>query len=311
MRIIVNGQQAFGKACLEAMLDRGDDVVAVYCAPDKEGKPVDPIKEFALEKNLTLIQPPNYKDAEVLDEMRALNADLMVMAFMIIFVPEEARDIPTHGSICFHPSMLPKHRGPSSINWPIIGGATETGISIFWPDDGLDEGFILHQDRVEIGPDDTLGTIYFGKIFERGVEMMLEAVDMVAAGDPPKIPQNEDEATYESWCKKADAEIDWSKPAAEVYNLIRGTNPQPGAWTLHNGNELKIFDCAKVEAPGDIKGAPGEVTDVGDDGFIVAAGGGSIKVMRVRPHDGKKIQAAEFVESSGLATGDVLGGISV
>ncbi|MEE8352655.1 MAG: formyltransferase family protein, partial [Rhodospirillales bacterium] len=162
MRIIVNGQQAFGKACLEAMLDRGDDVVAVYCAPDKEGKPVDPIKEFALEKNLTLIQPPNYKDAEVLDEMRALNADLMVMAFMIIFVPEEARDIPTHGSICFHPSMLPKHRGPSSINWPIIGGATETGISIFWPDDGLDEGFILHQDRVEIGPDDTLGTIYFG-----------------------------------------------------------------------------------------------------------------------------------------------------
>jgi len=311
MRIIVNGQQAFGKACLEAMLDRGDDVVAVYCAPDKEGKPVDPIKEFALEKNLTLIQPPNYKDAEVLDEMRALNADLMVMAFMIIFVPEEARDIPTHGSICFHPSMLPKHRGPSSINWPIIGGATETGISIFWPDDGLDEGFILHQDRVEIGPDDTLGTIYFGKIFERGVEMMLEAVDMVAAGDPPKIPQNEDQATYESWCKKADAEIDWSKPAAEVYNLIRGTNPQPGAWTLHNGNELKIFDCAKVEAPGDIKSAPGEVTDVGDDGFIVAAGGGGIKVMRVRPHDGKKIQAAEFVESSGLATGDVLGGISV
>jgi len=311
MRIIVNGQQAFGKACLEAMLDRGDDVVAVYCAPDKEGKPVDPIKEFALEKNLTLIQPPNYKDAEVLDEMRALNADLMVMAFMIIFVPEEARDIPTHGSICFHPSMLPKHRGPSSINWPIIGGATETGISIFWPDDGLDEGFILHQDRVEIGPDDTLGTIYFGKIFERGVEMMLEAVDMVAAGDPPKIPQNEDQATYESWCKKADAEIDWSKPAAEVYNLIRGTNPQPGAWTLHNGNELKIFDCAKVEAPGDIKSAPGEVTDVGDDGFIVAAGGGGIKVMRVRPHDGKKIQAAEFVESSGLATGDVLGGASV
>ena len=310
MRIIVNGQQAFGKACLEAMLDRGDDVVAVYCAPDKDGKPVDPIKEFAVEKGLNLIQPPNYKDKEVLDEMRALNADLMVMAFMIIFVPEEARDIPTHGSICFHPSLLPKHRGPSSINWPIMGGATKTGLSIFWPDDGLDEGDILLQKEIDVGPDDTLGTIYFDKIFPLGVEAVLEAVDLVGAGDPPHIKQNEDEATYESWCKKADAEIDWSKSVDEVYNLIRGTNPQPGAWTLHNGNELKIFDCAKVDAPGDGNAQPGEITDIGDDGFTVAASGGGIKVMRVRPHDAKKIQAAEFIESSGLAAGDVLGGAS-
>ncbi len=242
----------------------------------------------------------------MLEEMRALNADLMVMAFMIIFVPEEARDIPTHGSICFHPSLLPKHRGPSSINWPIMGGATKTGLSIFWPDDGLDEGDILLQKEVDVGPDDTLGTIYFDKIFPLGVQAVLEAVDLVGAGDPPHIKQNEDEATYESWCKKADAEIDWSKPVDEVYNLIRGTNPQPGAWTLHNGNELKIFDCAKVDGDG----APGEVTDIGDDGFTVAANGGAIRVERVRPADGKKIQAAEFIESSGLATGDVLGGAS-
>ena len=185
MRIIVNGQQAFGKACLEAMLDRGDDVVAVYCAPDKEGKPVDPIKEFALEKGLNLIQPPNYTDAEVLDEMRALNADLMVMAFMIIFVPEEARDIPTNGSICFHPSLLPKHRGPSSINWPIMAGATKTGLSIFWPDDGMDEGDILLQKEIDIGPDDTLGTVDFEKVFPLGVEVVLEAVDLVTAVEPP------------------------------------------------------------------------------------------------------------------------------
>ncbi|MCK4867363.1 MAG: methionyl-tRNA formyltransferase, partial [Alphaproteobacteria bacterium] len=124
MRIIVNGQQAFGKASLEAILDKGEDeVVAVYTAPDKDGRPVDPIKEFALERGVPVVQPVNYKDKEVLDEMRALNADLMVMAFMIIFVPEEARDIPTHGSICFHPSLLPLHRGPSSINWPIMWGA--------------------------------------------------------------------------------------------------------------------------------------------------------------------------------------------
>jgi methionyl-tRNA formyltransferase len=304
MRIIVNGQQAFGKACLEAMVDRGDDVVAVYCAPDKEGRPADPVKDFALEKDLHLIQPANYKDSDTLDEMRALNADLMVMAFMIIFVPEEARDIPTHGSICFHPSLLPKHRGPSSINWPIIGGATKTGLSIFWPDDGLDEGDILLQKDVDIGPDDTLGTVYFEKIFSLGVEAVLEAVDLVKAGEAPHIKQDEAEATYESWCKKADVEIDWSKPVDEVYNLIRGANPQPGAWTLFGGNELKIFDCAKVDADG----SPGEVLDVADDSFTVGTLGGGIQIKRVRPHDDKKIQAAEFIENSSLAVGDVLGG---
>jgi len=304
MRIIVNGQQAFGKACLEAMVDRGDDVVAVYCAPDKEGRPADPVKDYALEKDLHLIQPANYKDSDILDEMRALNADLMVMAFMIIFVPEEARDIPTHGSICFHPSLLPKHRGPSSINWPIIGGATKTGLSIFWPDDGLDEGDILLQKDVDIGPDDTLGTVYFEKIFSLGVEAVLEAVDLVKAGEAPHIKQDEAEATYESWCKKADVEIDWSKPVDEVYNLIRGANPQPGAWTLFGGNELKIFDCAKVDADG----SPGEVLDVADDSFTVGTLGGGIQIKRVRPHDDKKIQAAEFIENSSLAVGDVLGG---
>lgn len=305
MRIIVNGQQAFGKACLEAMLERGDDIVAVYCAPDKEGKPADPVKEFALEKGLTLIQPPNYKDQEVLDEMRALNADLMVMAFMIIFVPEAARDIPTHGSICFHPSLLPKHRGPSSINWPIMAGATKTGLTIFWPDDGLDEGDILLQKEVDVGPDDTLGSIYFDKIFPLGVETVLEAVDLVKAGDPPHIKQNEDDATYESWCKKEHAEIDWAKPVDEVYNLIRGTNPQPGAWTVHDGKELKIFDCAKVAG---VSGQPGEVTDVSDDGFTVATNGGGIQVQRVRPPDSGKIPAAEYAGLGGLAAGAVLGG---
>ncbi len=304
MRIIVNGQQAFGKACLEAMLERGDDIVAVYCAPDKEGKPVDPVKDFALEKGLTLIQPPNYKDSDVLDEMRALNADLMVMAFMIIFVPEDARDIPTHGSICFHPSLLPKHRGPSSINWPIMAGATKTGLTIFWPDDGLDEGDILLQKEIDVGPDDTLGSVYFDKVFPLGVETVLEAVDLVKAGDPPHIKQNDADATYESWCKKEHAEIDWAKPVDEVYNLIRGTNPQPGAWTVHDGKELKIFDCAKVA---DVSGQPGEVTDVSDDGFTVATNGGGIQVQRVRPPDSGKIPAAEYVGLSGLAAGAVLG----
>ena len=309
MRIIVNGQQAFGKAVLEALLERQkaggpDEVVAVFCAPDKEGRPADPIKEAALEHGVPLYQPKSYKDEETLAQMRALEPDLMAMAYVIIFVPEAARDIPTHGSICFHPSLLPLHRGPSSINWPIIGGATKTGLTIFYPDDGLDEGDILLQKEVEIGPDDTLGTVYFQKIFQLGVDSMLESIDLIRSGKPPRIQQDESQATYESWCKKADAEIDWSKPAAEVYNLIRGTNPQPGAWTSHAGQTLQVFDSARDDSA---SGAPGEIVAIDDEGFTVAAEGGGIKVKRVRPEGSGKLAAADFVGSSGLAVGSKLG----
>lgn len=304
MRIIVNGQQAFGKAVLEAMLERGDEVVGVFCAPDKEGRPLDPIKEFALAKQLPLFQPASYKDPATLEQIKALEPDLCVMAYVIIFIPEAARSIPTHGSICFHPSLLPLHRGPSSINWPIIGGASKTGLSVFYPNDGLDEGDILLQKEVEVTEDDTLGSVYFDKIFQLGVQAMLESVDLIKAGNPPRIKQDESKATYESWCKKTDAQIDWSKPLAQVHNLIRGTNPQPGAWTTRDGEKLDIFDVAKVPGPG---GAPGEVTAVSDQGFTVSTGDGQILVKRVRPAGAGKLSGGEYAVASGLSIGTRLG----
>jgi len=304
MRIIVNGQQAFGKAVLEALLERGENVVAVYCAPDRAGRPPDPIKECALEKGVPVYQPTSYKDPETLARMRALEPDLCLMAYVTIFVPEEARGIPTHGSLCFHPSLLPRHRGPSSINWPIMWGETKTGLTVFYPNDGLDEGDILLQKEVDIGPDDTLGSLYFDKIFPLGVRAMLEAVDLMRAGKPPRIPQDHSKATYESWCKREDAEIDWRKPADEVYNLIRGTNPQPGAWTTFRGRTVQVYDCAKLAGGA---GAPGEVTEVGEAGVTVAAGGGRILVTRVRPQGEGKIPAAEFAAKAGLSPGDRLG----
>jgi methionyl-tRNA formyltransferase len=309
MRIIVNGQQAFGNAVLEALLQRqadgsGDEVVAVFCAPDKEGRPADPIKEAALEHGVPLYQPASYKSEETLDQLRALKPDLMAMAYVIIFVPEAARDIPTHGSICFHPSLLPLHRGPSSINWPIIWGESKTGLTVFYPNDGLDEGDILLQKEVTIEPDDTLGTVYFQKIFQLGVDAMLESVELIKAGKAPRIKQDDSKATYESWCRKAEAEIDWSRPAAEVYNLIRGTNPQPGAWTRHEGQELQIFDSARLDGGG---GQPGEVMSITGAGFTVAAKDGQIEVKRVRPAGGGKVAAGDYVTASRLKLGDRLG----
>jgi len=141
MRLIVMGQQAFGKDVLAKILAAGkDEVVAVYCEPDREGRPVDPIKEFALEQGLPVHQPADFDARDALDTLASCNADLMVMAFVNVFVPEAARDTPRMGSICFHPSLLPLHRGPSAVNWPIIMGSTKSGYSWFYPSDGLDEG---------------------------------------------------------------------------------------------------------------------------------------------------------------------------
>ena len=303
MRLIVHGQQAYGKSVLEAILDKGvDEVVAVYCAPDKEGRPLDPIKELALEKGLPVFQPASYKNAGVWEQLASHESDLCVMAYVLLFVPEEALNVPKYGSIQYHPSLLPWHKGPSSINWPIIMGKEKTGLSIFWPDNGLDTGPILLQKEVEIGPDDTLGSVYFNKLYPLGVEAMMESIELVRDGHAPREAQDPDDGSYEGWCRKDDVEIDWSKPAAEVYNLIRGANPQPAAWTRYKGAEIKVFDSAKVDASGE----PGQVIALDDGGVVVATANGAIRISKLRA-DGGKITASEYAASAGLVVGDRLG----
>ena len=304
MRLIVMGQQAFGKDVLAKLIEAGtDDVVAVYCEPDREGKPVDPIKEFALEQGLPVHQPANFGDAAALETLAGFDADLMVMAFVNVFVPEAARDTPKMGSICFHPSLLPLHRGPSAVNWPIIMGSDKSGFSWFYPTDGLDEGDSLMQWECEIGPDDTVIDLYFKKIYPVAVDSVLQVCDLFRSGNPPHIVPNEADATYERRCTKKHARIDWNKPVAQVYNLIRGTNPAPGAWTTHGGSELGVFDSARV--PGD--GISGRVMEVSDDGVTVQCVGGRIQIKRVRPAGEGKVAASEWAASAGIAKGDTLG----
>ena len=304
MRIIVNGQQAFGKAVLERLLERGENVVGVYCAPDVAGRAIDPLKEYALTQNLPLFQPKSFRKPEVWEHMRSLQPDVGIMAYVTLFVPEEALNIPTHGTFQYHPSLLPDHKGPSSINWPIIFGKKQTGLSIFWPDNGLDTGPILLQKRVDISPDDTLGRLYFNQLFPMGVDAMLEALDRVKTGTAPKQPQDPEAGSYEGWCKHEDAEISWQQPGDVIYNLIRGTNPQPGAWTTVSGRTLKVFDSRKLDQSG---GAPGTIMAISDDGMAVATQTEQILIMKVRPDGDKKQSVSEFVANSSLSVGDPLG----
>lgn len=304
MRILVHGQQAFGKAVLERLLAGPDEVVGVFCAPDREGRPMDPLKEAALERGLPVRQPGSWKDDALLDLVQSFRSDLCVMAYVTLLVPRRVLDAPRFGTIQYHPSLLPLHRGPSSINWARIHGDHETGLTIFWPDEGLDRGPVLLQKEVVIAPDDTVGSLYFDKLFPMGVDAVAEAVELVRAGAAPRVEQDESRATYEGWCREEDAEVDWSKSAPEVHRLICGTDPQPGAWTTFGGNRLKLYG-SRMDAGA---GAPGEVLAVSDDGLSVAAGSASVAVRRVRAHDSRsKVAAGEYAAAVGLRPGQRLG----
>ena len=304
MRIVVHGQQAFGKAVLEALLKRGEDVIAVYVAPEKPGGKTDPLKEAALAAKLPVYQPTSYKDPAILEEFKALKPDLQVMAFVILFVPEDFLNIPTHGSIQYHPSLLPLYRGASAINWPIIKGEKETGLSIFWPDNGLDTGDILLQKKTPISDTDTLGSVYFDRLFPMGVDAMMESVDLVKAGKAPRIKQDHSKATYEGICGPGNAHIDFGKPWEQIDRLIRGCNPAPGAWATINGAKLKIFDATPLPArdPKGIAGKIGEVVVVDADSITVACADGRIRITRVQA-DGPKVGAGEWAASAKIEKG--------
>ena len=304
MRIVVNGQQAFGKAVLEKILERGtDEVVAVYGNEDKPGARPDPLIAFAREKGLRIEQPKSFKEPAEWEKLKSMAPDLGVMAYVTKLCPSGFLNVPTKGTIQYHPSLLPRHRGPSSINWPIIQGETKTGLTIFWPDDGLDTGPILLQKETPIGPDDTLGSVYFDRLFPMGVDAMLEAIDLVRAGKAPRVVQDESRATYESWCRADNVGIDWGQPVAEVYNLIRGADPQPGAWTTLNGARVALFDARRAGG----SGAPGTVLEIDDGGITIAAQGGAVRAGRLRAEKGEKLAGRAFAETIGLKVGARLG----
>jgi methionyl-tRNA formyltransferase len=309
MKVAIIGQQDFGKAVLEAFLARGDQVAGVFCAPEKEGAKADVLKTTAQEKGVKVFQFPSLKSAEAAAAMKGLNAEIGIMAFVLQFAPQEFVKIPKRGTIQYHPSLLPKYRGPSSINWPIIRGDTKTGLTIFRPNDGLDEGEVILQKETPISPDDTLGTVYFDRLFPMGVKAMLEAADLVMAGKHKETVQDESQASYEGWCRAAEAKINWASHVDFTYNLIRGCNPAPGAWTTLNGKKVQIFDSRKhlVRTFGAVKGKIGEISEVGSQSFFVTGQGGRIEVLKAKHEDGKKVSAAEFVAQNSITSGALLG----
>ncbi len=304
MRIVIIGQAAFGKEILQALSKQDDEVVGIYTPPDIPGR-TNPLKELAAQLGIPVLQPERIRAPEVYTEYVKLKPDLNVMAFVTDIITESILNYPKLGTIQYHPSLLPKHRGGSAINWAIINGEAKTGITIFWPDKGIDTGPILLQKETDISPDDTVGSLYFNKLFPLGVAALVESIELIKKEIAPRIPQDESQASYEGLCTEKDAVISWSQPTTKIYNMIRGTNPQPGATTYFKGKQLKIFD-SELLADG-IGGSPGAIVNITKQGFVVATINRAILVKRVQVEGSAKVASPEFTEQVNLKVGDRFG----
>lgn len=308
MNIVVIGRQDFGKAVLEAFHARGDNVVGVFCAPDKEGAKPDALDARAVELGLPVFKFASLKSDEALATLRACNADIGVMAYVLQFAPQEFVTIPKHGMIQYHPSLLPKYRGPSAIGWAISNGELETGLTIFRPTDGLDEGPVILQKRCEISPDATLGSVYFDYLFPLGVAAMLEAADSVVAGTHTETTQDESQAGYEGWYEAWAAKINPFAHIDHVHNQIRACNPAPGAWLEVGGKKIQIFDCKKhtYRTFGAVRSRVakvGQISQITESSFFFVCNGGEIEVLRAKADDTKKISGADLANHLKLTVG--------
>lgn len=309
MKIVIIGQSDFGKAVLEAFVARGESVAAVFCNVERPGAKPDALAAGAQAAGVQVHRFASLRSAEAHDAMRACAPDLIVMAYVVQFAPQSLLALARQGAIQYHPSLLPRHRGPSAIGWAIVGGDTHTGLTIFRPTDGLDEGPVILQKSCEIGPDETLGQVYFKKLFPMGVAALLEATDLVMSGRAVEQVQDESQATYEGWMHEAEAQVHWAQPIDRIYDLIRACNPSPGAWTWMNGVKTRLYDARRIRVHryGEVAGHPGTIAAVTERGIEVNVHGGRIELVIVWPTGGAKMPAAEWARQCGLSAGQEIG----
>ncbi|TEA34725.1 hypothetical protein DBR06_SOUSAS20210013, partial [Sousa chinensis] len=304
LKVALIGQSLFGQEVYSHLCKEGHRVVGVFTVPDKDGK-ADPLA-LAAEKNGTpVFKFPRWRVKgktikEVVEAYRSVGAELNVLPFCTQFIPMDVIDSPKHGSIIYHPSILPRHRGASAINWTLIMGDKKAGFSIFWADDGLDTGPILLQRSCDVEPNDTVDALYNRFLFPEGIKAMVEAVQLIADGKAARMPQSEEAATYEGIQKKENAEISWDQSAEALHNWIRGHDKVPGAWTEINGQVVTFYGSSLLNSsippgePLEIKGArkPGLVTKSG----LVLFGndGKALMVRNLQFEDGKMIPASQY-----------------
>ncbi len=302
MRIVLMGQAPFGAKTLEALLAAGEEVVAVYAPAASPGGKPDPLQEAAQVRGVQHIRPMALRDDREFEAFTRFAPDLVVLAFVTDIVPIRYFAAAREGALCYHPSLLPRHRGASAINWALIMGEETTGLTIFRPDAGIDTGPILLQKSVAIGPRDTAGSLYFERLFPMGVEALVESVKLLGEGKARFITQDDSKATYEPRCDDRVAGIDWSAGGREIFNLVRGCDPQPGAYARFRGETVRFYGAEFL--PGNSDAPPGSIAGVDERGLRIAVAGGELLVAKVRTPSAAKMDGAAFAAAHDIHPGD-------
>ena len=311
MRIVFMGTPDFAVGSLQALAECGKyEIVGVVTQPDRpKGRGnkmlMTPVKEYALSKGYEVYQPQKVKTPEFVQILRDMQPDIIVVAAFGQFLSQEILSMPKYGCINVHASLLPKYRGAAPIQYAIIKGERESGVTIMQMDIGMDTGAMLDKVVVPIGGDTTMGELH-DELKVKGAELLLTVIEKIEAGTVVAEPQNNDEATYATLLDRSMERIDWTKSAQEVHNLIRGFNPAPSTFTkLPNGKSLKIW-CSRMTDK-NTTAVPGTVIELSKHSFFVACGSGVLEITEVQPESKKRMPAQVFINGRGVQVGDVLG----
>lgn len=310
MRIVFMGTPDFAVGSLQALCESGKhEILAVVTQPDRpkgRGNKLlqTPVKEYALAQGLTVYQPQKVKTPEFVELLHELQPELIVVAAFGQFLSKEILELPKYGCINVHASLLPKYRGAAPIQYAIIKGEKESGVTIMQMDIGMDTGAMLDKVVVPIEENTTMGELH-DALREQGATLLLQVIDKIAAGTAVAEPQNNEQATYATLLDRSMEHIDWSKTAQEVHNLIRGFNPAPSTFTkLPNGKSLKIWGSKMTDKSS--AAAAGTVIETGKHSFFVACGGGVLEITEVQPESKKRMPAQVFLNGRGVQEGDLL-----
>lgn len=305
MNIVFMGTPDFAVPCLQALLDAGYPVTGVFTQPDKpRGRGYQltppPVKELALANQLPVYQPQTLRDGKALEKIREWKADLLVVVAYGKILPKDILDAPRFGSINVHASLLPKYRGAGPIQWAILNGETETGVTTMRIAEGVDTGDMLEQARLKIGENETADELH-DRLSVLGAELLISTVKKMEAGTITAVPQDNALATHAPMLDRDMSSIDFQKPAAQVHNLIRGLSSWPCASTVYQGKRLKVYRSHLCDG----KGKPGQLLDA--KSFMVACGEGAICFDTVQYEGGRRMSGEEFLRGRKPSVNEILG----
>ena len=308
MKVIYMGTPDFAVGPLEAIIEAGHEVCVVVTQPDKpKGRSKElipsPVKQCAMNYGIPVLTPEKIKVEESVKELSRYPADIGVVAAFGQILSEEILSMPTFGCINIHASLLPKYRGAAPIQWSIIDGEAETGVTIMQMDKGLDTGDILFQKKVPISPEET-GESLFDKLADTGASLVVEALERIEKGEVSPIKQEEEKSSYAKMLKKETGRIDFNKSALELERLVRGLYPWPSAYTFYQGKQLKIFGS---EADPSMEGEPGRIKQVTKDAVYVGTKEGCLVIKELQLEGKKRMSAKEFLLGKSFAPGEMLG----